>query len=72
MGLHSEFRVSLGDFVKRPCFSGQKQRSTNPHELNTNQNTFRLELGVIFLDTAMLNRFSESDQVQLNAILATA
>jgi len=28
-------RVGSCDFVGRPCFSRQKERSTKPHELNT-------------------------------------
>jgi len=28
-------RVGSCEFVDRPCFSGQKERSTKSHELNT-------------------------------------
>jgi len=33
----NEFRVGSCDFMDRPCFSGQTERSTKSHELDTNQ-----------------------------------
>jgi len=36
-------RVVSCDFVDRPCFSGQTERSTKPHELNTKLVTIEID-----------------------------
>lgn len=36
-------RVGSCDFVDRPCFCGQKKRSTKSHELNTKLVTTELD-----------------------------